>query len=134
MNQAAVEVFLAEHSTLEGDGEGCAYGRAAVAGLLESAGSIVAGDARMGRHAWAVRTAARLVELMRAGCAWSKDFDAFAEKLAVMKPEEDPHAAMAWGLANADGVVDCSEHSVPDWVWEMAAEKSGASSWTCMRS
>lgn len=103
-----VERFLAEHSEIT---EPCAYGRAAIRGMLNGVSDIVPGDPVRGRHGWATRTAARMVELVKAGCATSADLDEIEQVLWRIKPEgEDWYGIVAWALANADGSSACTVH------------------------
>jgi hypothetical protein len=106
-----VHTFLAEHSTdLE---RPCHYGRAAVAGMLNAAQATVPGDPKAGRHGWAVASATRGVELVRAGCAWSGDLDTLEATLDRIKPEggSDWTGILAWAIANARGTVKCGLHN-----------------------
>jgi P4 family phage/plasmid primase-like protien len=108
---AEVRAFLAEHSAEPL--QECAYGRAAMAGMLQDAQATRPGDTKAGRHAWAVRSAARCVELIRTGCAWSADLDTLHAKLELIKPEggSDWTGILAWALNNADSAVRCSIHN-----------------------
>lgn len=112
---AEVESFLAEQSVIPAT---CNYGRAAIKGMLDEAKEAVPGDPKRGRHGWALKSAVRAVELIRAGCATSADLDDLEAVLDRIKPEggTDWHECLAWGLANADGGVNCGVHgkaSVP---------------------
>ncbi len=108
----AVSEFLAEHST-EPE-QRCNYGTQALAGMLDNSYETEAGDAVKGRHAWAVRSALRAVELVRGGCLWSGDLDALEARLAVLKPEEDWHEALAYAITNSDGMTACALHCPTD--------------------
>jgi AAA domain len=107
----AVRTFLAEHST-EPEHR-CAYGRAAITGLLDKAKATIPGDPKAGRHGWAVRSATRCVELVRAGCAWSGDLDTLEAELDRIKPEggTDWTGVLAWAVNNASGTVKCGLHN-----------------------
>jgi DNA-binding transcriptional ArsR family regulator len=105
-SSAEVSAFLAEHE----DGHGCHYGRKAVAGMLAAAAA-AKGDAESGgRHGWAVRSATRLVELMRGRCADAADYADLTAKLTEIKPEggTDMDDVMRWALANATGESACT--------------------------
>jgi len=111
---ATVSQFLADHSTdLD---QPCPYGRTAIAGLLKDADGTTPGDPKAGRHAWAVASATRCVELVLAGCAWSGDLDDLSAKLDLIKPEggSDWTGILAWAIPNADGEVKCSQHNPDD--------------------
>lgn len=105
-----VRTFLAQHSEVRGE---CRYGRAVLAGLLTDSQATVPGDPTRGRHGWAVRSATRIVELVRAGCASSADVDTLEATLARVKPEggTDWGGVLAWALANADGATGCGLHN-----------------------
>lgn len=107
-----VKAFLKQHSNRYS--QRCNYGRAAMRGILEDGAS--AAVARGGRHGWAVRSATRLVELMRAGCATSADFDDIVALLDKIKPEggTDLDVVMRWAIANAKGHGDCGMHAYGD--------------------
>ena len=94
--------FLAEH---DGPEPGCGYGRKVIGELLAEADAAVPGNPTLGRHAWAVRSVTRVVELIRDGCATAADVRAIAAKLEEIKPEggDDVLGMVAWALTNADG-------------------------------
>lgn len=108
---AEVRAFLAEHSAEPR--QECAYGRAAMAGMLQDVQATRPGDTKAGRHGWAVRSAARCVELIRTGCASSADLDTLHAELDRIKPEggSDWTGILAWALNNADSAVGCSIHN-----------------------
>lgn len=108
---AEVRTFLAGHSELPESP--CHYGRTAVAGLIANADAVVPGDPKRGRHAWAVASATRAVELVRAGCASAADLDDLERTLHRVKPEggTDWGGCVAWGLTNADGTSACRVHN-----------------------
>lgn len=105
---ADVRAWRAEHD----QAATCPYGRSTVAALLAQADSVVPGDPTLGRHGWATRSAARVIELANAGCASAHDLDVIAAKLDEIKPEggTDFGGCVAWALTNADGVTRCSTH------------------------
>lgn len=91
----------------------CRYGRRAVADMLAEGDLAASG----GRHGWITKVTARIVELMRAGCATSDDFDELERKLHKIKPEggTDVGRVLAWAIANAaEPVTNCSIHSLTD--------------------
>jgi hypothetical protein len=89
----------------------CLWGRSALRNILAEADETVPGDAVAGRHGWATRAAARLIELARTGCVDRSAFDAVEQKLCDIKPEGDDFGGMiAWALTNADGTSRCPEH------------------------
>jgi len=91
----------------------CDYGRAAMTGILRDGDAAASG----GRHGWAVQSATRLVELMRAGCANADDYDRLRAKLAKIKPEggTDLDDVMRWAIANAKSESGCRIHKAsPD--------------------
>jgi hypothetical protein len=83
-------------------------------GILDEARG--AEQAQGGRHGWAVRSATRLVELMRTGCAGRADYDDLVATLARIKPEggTDLDDVMRWATANAKGYGDCGLHAYGD--------------------
>lgn len=103
----AVQQFLADHrhpyALL------CEYGRATITNILNE-GDVAASSG--GRHGWAVRSALRLVELMRAGCANAEDYQHLVNKLAKIKPEggTDLEDVMRWAIANATRNSACRVH------------------------
>lgn len=105
----AVRAFLGDLETST-----CHYGRTAISGLLESAGAVVPGDPKRGRHGWLTGTATRFVELARAGCAGPEDWVAIVAKMSELRGGMDCDAesleALAWGLTNASGDVMCIDH------------------------
>lgn len=109
-SSADVEVFKAAHAVKPD--RLCNYGRAALAGMLAQSRSLVPGDIVKGRHGWTVRSLARSVELVRAGCAWTGDLDDIEDRLHEIKPEGATSfdAALSWALTNADGSVACGMH------------------------
>ena len=108
-----VQAFHADHSELPASP--CRYGRAAVDALVRDADAAVPGDPTRGRHGWAVASAARAVELVRAECATAADLDRLEATLDRIKPEggDDWAGIVGWALANADGAVGCGIHG-PD--------------------
>lgn len=102
--------FLAEH---DGPDPGCTYGRKVVGELLAEANAAVPGSPTLGRHAWAMRSVTRVVELIRAGCAVAADVRAIAGTLEEIKPEggDDVLGMAAWALTNADGGSACHQHA-----------------------
>jgi hypothetical protein len=92
----------------------CNYGRTAMRGILDEAQR--AEQAQGGRHGWAVRSATRLVELMRTGCAGRTDYDDLVATLTRIKPEggTDLDDVMRWAIANAQGSGDCGLHTARD--------------------
>jgi len=111
VKHSEVQAFCRDHSEIPASP--CHYGRAAVDGLIRDADAVVPGDPTRGRHGWAVRSATRAVELVRAGCASSVDMDALEVTLDRIKPEggDDWAGIVGWALANADGSVGCGIHS-----------------------
>jgi hypothetical protein len=107
----ATRTFLAEHSTAPE--HRCSYGKAAIAGMLKAATATTPGDPKAGRHGWAVASATRCVELVRAGCAWSADLDLLEATLHQIKPEggSDWGGILAWAINNATGTVACGMHN-----------------------
>ena len=111
----ATRTFLAEHSTKPE--HRCTYGKSAIAGMLKAATATTPGDPQAGRHGWAVASATRCVELVRAGCAWSADLNLLEATLHQIKPEggSDWGGILAWAINNADGTSDCGMHNrMPD--------------------
>ena len=90
----------------------CNYGRKAIDGLLAESRSVIPGSQVKGRHGWTVRSVARVVELIRAGCCWSGDLDAIEDRLGEIKPEGGTsfQAVLSWALSNANGTTGCGLH------------------------
>ena len=105
-----VAAFRAEHAVRPE--RQCNYGRKAVEGLLADSRSVIPGTAKEGRHGWTVRSVARTVELIRAGCCWAGDLDALEDRLHEIKPEGGTvfAAVLSWALTNADGGTGCGLH------------------------
>ena len=102
----------------------CEYGRAAMTGILQAGDVAAAG----GRHGWAVQSARRLVELMRAGCANAEDYERLSAKLAKIKPEggTDLDDVMRWAIANATHESQCRIHkATPDGLDGLDASLEG---------
>jgi hypothetical protein len=103
----------------------CDYGRATMTGILKAGDAAASG----GRHGWAVQSATRLVELMRAGCANADDYDQLVAKLAHIKPEggTDLEDVMRWAIPNAKGESGCRIHKAsPDGLDGLDASLEGA--------
>ena len=112
-DSAEVRAWLAAHA----DAPGCAYGRASLARILAAAPS-----APGGRHHWAVGSAARVVELIGAGCLPASALEDLRERFARVKPEgaTDWPGMVAWALGNADPAPRC-EHTTaagPAGLWK----------------
>ena len=105
-----VRAFYADHSEIPASP--CRYGRVAVDGLIHAADTAIPGDPKRGRHGWAVASATRAVELVRAGCASAADLDRLEATLDRIKPEggTDWAGVLGWALTNADGAVGCGIH------------------------
>ena len=90
----------------------CRYGRATVAGILAESRAVTPGSAATGRHGWTVRAVTRVVELTRAGCAWTGNLDAIEDRLTEIKPEGGTSfdAVLSCALANARGDTRCGLH------------------------
>ena len=111
VKHSEVQAFHADHSEIPASP--CRYGRAAVDGQVRDADAAVPGDPTRGRHGWAVASATRAVELVRAGCATAADLDRLEATLDRIKPEggDDWAGIVGWALANANGTVGCGMHS-----------------------
>lgn len=105
---AEMEDFRNQHT----DGAGCKYGHGVVVGLLKESKGAVQGDPLKGRHAWAIRAACRVVELIQLGCCTIDHLDDLARRFGEMKPEEDFSGALRWAIANADPTScrACTQH------------------------
>ena len=107
-SKAELIKFLSEHSVIPLDQ--CGYGRATVVKILDEFSSAK----KLGRHGAAVKSAMRLIELVRAGCAHAGDVTDWETVLATVKPEggTDGDALLRYAVANADGFVKCHKHGV----------------------
>ena len=90
----------------------CTYGRQAVAGLLDDAKEAVPGDPTRGRHGWAMRSTARIVELIKAGCCDADDLGAIDERLREIKPDGSTSvwSQARWAVANVQPTTACGMH------------------------
>ena len=99
------ERFLASHSAVVD----CTYGAKVIEGLLAEGEHARSG----GRHAWLVRSMARIVGLMLGGvCLDARAYSQIEDKLADVKPEggSSAYAALAWAIENSDS-ERCDYHS-----------------------
>ena len=101
-----IAAFLDAHAGQHAD---CRYGASALAGLLAESSGLVEG----GRHAWAVRATARVVELIQAQCLDLRALTALQDRLRAVKPEADEAEftdLVQWAIATTDAKTDCEGH------------------------
>ena len=108
VSRAEVVRFLENHR----EQLACAYGAAALYGIVAQVDDIVPGNAQRGRHAWAVRSTLRVVELIRAGCLGSDAHDVLAANMTRIKPRSaaELDAIMAHAIANTTAKTRCEVH------------------------
>ncbi len=91
----------------------CGYGVTALWNIAGEVHDILPGDARRGRHAWAVRSALRVVELIKAGCLGSDAVDVLAANMKRIKPgsESELDAVLAYAVGdNTTATTGCDLH------------------------
>lgn len=91
----------------------CRYGSSALAGLMAESAGLIEG----GRHAWAVRATARVVELIQAGCLDLRALTALQDRLRAVKPETTDGEytdLVQWAIANTEASTDCTGHLPTD--------------------
>lgn len=114
-----MERFLADCSAQTA----CDYGAAALTGSLTGEGLLDAGfkpgDPSDGYHQWLIRSACRVVELMKSGCLGTGALTALrtqAQSLAARHPQPNRWSrgeyenAVEWAVANTTGASGCKTH------------------------
>lgn len=100
-----IAAFLEAHQAAAS----CRYGDRALAGLLAESETAAEG----GRHGWAVRATARVVELVLSGCLDLRALTAVRDRLGVLKPEGPDFEfteVVQWAVSNAEPDTSCSGH------------------------
>lgn len=101
------QAFFADHSEIVE----CDYGNTELRRLIDQA-------PRTKRHDWFIAAAARVTELIKAGCLDAGAADVLADKLHDIKPEggTNPFTCFAWAIGNTIATSDCPQHG-PVEVW-----------------
>lgn len=109
--------FLEQYTGHSAD---CAYGKVALASLLDEASGLTEG----GRHQWGVRAVARTTELIKSGCLPISALNTVKDRFEEIKPEaEDAEFVelLQWAVANVEARTDCQGHELTG-----AVESDGA--------